>query len=95
MRIGRTAANRKGKEMGNYKTDGKLINCANYFCDIGKNNLINALEAGETVRIYIDCIGHTRAFMVGCEYESWLKEHYGKRLSIAKNSFGETTYSLK
>lgn len=79
----------------NWKQDGKLVNCTNYFNDIGKKRLIEALEAGEKVRVYIDCIGHTRAFYEGQAYEEWLKEHYGDKLLVEKNAFGEATYRLK
>ena len=75
--------------------DGKLINCTNYFNEIGRQRLTEALEAGEKVIIYIDCIGHTRAYREGIIYEEWLKDKYGERLEVGRNSFGDTTYRLK
>lgn len=74
--------------------EGRLINCTNYFNDIGKKRLTEALEAGEVVRVYIDCIGHTRAYTEGLAYENWMKNHYGHALEIGRNNFGETTYKL-
>lgn len=83
----------RGTKMS-WKEDGKLINCTNCFHRIGKERLTEALEAGEKVRIYIECIGHTRAYYTTLEYEKWLREQYGERLVVEKNDFKETTYRL-
>lgn len=39
----------------------KSINGGNYFTEERFNEVIKTLESGETITIYIDCIGHTRA----------------------------------
>ena len=38
----------------------KTINCGNDFHEERFNEVCEALEQGETVEIYISCIGHTR-----------------------------------
>ena len=68
----------------------KCVNCTNYFNDIGKQRLKEALEAGETVHIYIDCIGHTRAYWEEKWYREWLVEFYGDKLEIGHCYLGDT-----
>ena len=58
----------------------KLINGKNYFNDGSLQEMIEELEKGETIRIYIDCIGHTRTEIETANYVEALKEKFGSRL---------------
>lgn len=72
-----------------------LINCTNYFNEVGCERLSEALEGGETIKIHIDCIGHTRTYYETETYVEWLAKKYGKRLIIDTNEYDEKVYSLK
>lgn len=73
----------------------KLINGKNYFNEESLNEMIQRLETGETIGIYIDCIGHTRTAMETAAYVKALKNHFGDRLVIDTKSNWYTQYSLK
>lgn len=75
--------------------EAKLINCTNYFNETGCERLSEALESGETVKIYIDCIGHTRSYYETEVYVEWLSKKYGERLVVDTNKYDEKVYSLK
>lgn len=60
----------------------KWVNCANSFYSEKAEELDEALQGGEWVHIYIDCIGHTRAEIEGRNYVKWLTEKYGNRLQV-------------
>lgn len=75
--------------------EAKLINCTNYFNEMGCERLSEALESGETVKIYIDCIGHTRSYYETEAYAEWLSKKYGGRLVVDTNKYDEKVYSLK
>ena len=75
-----------------------LINGGNYFNETALNELCNALDNGETVDLYIDCIGHTRNNNEQEAYRSALYDKYGEKLhvEIAKGSCSYYyTYKLK
>lgn len=74
---------------------GKLINGQNYFNEGSLQEMIDELENGTTIGIYIDCIGHTRtAYETSC-YVKALKEKFGDKLVIDNKSSWHTEYSLK
>lgn len=75
--------------MKNYKT----INGSNYYQEKHLEEMKQALEAGETIEIYIDCIGHTRARVTEDRYAAELRKAYGDRLIEKEWPF--TKYSLK
>ncbi len=62
-----------------------LINGENYFNDMSLKNACAALEKGETIDLYVDCIGHTRNNTVQEEYKEALTEKYGDNLTSVKN----------
>ena len=72
-----------------------LVDCTNYFNEIGVGRLKYAIEAGLPVQIYIDCIGHTATARETAIYVDWLKEEYGERLVIDKEMYWDTVYYLK
>ncbi len=75
--------------------DIKLVNCTNYFNEIGCQRLCDALESGVAIRIHIDCIGHSATIRESSIYVDWLKETYGERLVCDINEHGLIYYYLK
>ena len=65
----------------------KLINGKNYFNEGSLQEMIEELEKGETIRIYIDCIGHTRTEIETANYVEALKEKFGSRLVSVADSY--------
>ena len=59
------------------KMEAKLINGKNYFNEESFKEMCKALEAGETIEVYIDCIGHTRNNMEQEQYKKHLEKKYG------------------
>ena len=79
-------------------TRTKTINCANDFYESRFNEVCEALEQGETVGVYIDCIGHTRNNMAQEVYKEHLQKKYGDKLTIERSSGAYSysyTYTLK
>lgn len=72
-----------------------LVNCTNYFNEIGVARLRDAIEAGQAVYLYIDCVGHTATARETAAYVNWLKETYGERLVVDKEMHWDTVYYLK
>ena len=72
----------------------KTINGRNYFNQKSLGQMIQALEQGEVISIYIDCIGHTRAEVEEWHYKTALQKKYGDMLIISNNKYGEPTYKL-
>lgn len=72
----------------------KTINGSNYFQEERLKEMMQALEAGEVISIYIDCIGHTRAEVEEWHYKTALQKKYGDMLIISNNKYGEPTYKL-
>ena len=75
--------------------NAKLIDCTNYFNDIGRQRLRDALESGIRIQIHIDCIGHSASIREAYIYDEWLKETYGERLVCEDGEYGSTIYFLK
>lgn len=73
----------------------KLIDGKNYFNETSLNEMCAALESGEAIRIYIDCIGHTRDTMETANYVEALKKKYGDKLQIDTKSDFTPIYMLK
>lgn len=67
------------------------VNGMNYFNDKSLAEMIDLLDKGNKISIYIDCIGHTRTAMEESNYVDALKEKYGKRL-IASTEGHFTNY---
>lgn len=63
----------------------KLVNGQNYFNEGSLNEMIELLEKGETIRIYIDCIGHTRTAIETSNYVNALEKRFGDRLLVSNN----------
>lgn len=72
-----------------------LVDCTNYFNEIGVERLKDAIGAGYAVQIYIDCIGHTTTERETAAYVSWLKETYGNRLVADNNMHWNTVYYIE
>lgn len=70
----------------------KTINGKNYFNKTSFNEICEALEQGEAVKVYIDCIGHTRNNYEQETYKEALTEKYADRLTAEKND-GAYSYS--
>ena len=68
-----------------------LINGGNYFHKKAFNEICKALEQGENVEVYIDCIGHTRNNNEQEAYKEALEEKYGDKLQ-AKCKAGVCSY---
>lgn len=74
------------------KDNAKLINCGNDFYPRFFTQLCEALENGQIVQVYVDCIGHTRNNNVQEIYNEKLVEKYGDKL-VAERSDGGFSYS--
>lgn len=72
----------------------KMINGQNYFNEKSLNEMIEQLDRGETISIYIDCIGHTRTEYETATYVEELKKHFGDRLIIDSKTSWTTLYRL-
>lgn len=69
----------------------KTIDCGNYYQSKHFGELCEALEQGEAVSVYIDCIGHTRNNYTQEEYRDQLIKKYGDNL-IVEQSTGVCSY---
>lgn len=69
-----------------------LINGGNYYHEKAFNEICEALEKGEAVKVYIDSIGHTRNNNEQEAYKEALTEKYGSRLKIEQTA-GAYSYS--
>lgn len=72
----------------------KTINGQNYFNEKSLNEMIEQLDRGETISIYIDCIGHTRTAYETSVYVDELKKHFSDRLIIDSKTSWTTLYRL-
>jgi len=72
----------------------KIINGRNYFNEKSLEEMIEHIESGETIGIYIDCIGHTRTAYETSVYVDELKKHFGDRLIIDSKTSWTTLYRL-
>lgn len=62
--------------------DYKLINGRNYFNAESLETMAEHLENGETIGIYIDCVGRTRSEYETSNYLKALEEKYGDELVV-------------
>lgn len=60
------------------------INCGNYFHESLFKVVCETLEKGETVKVYIDCIGHSQNNYEQEEYKNALLEKYGENINCEK-----------
>ena len=60
----------------------KAINCGNDFYESFFNKVCNELESGNPVKVYVDCIGHTRNNNVQDTYKEKLIQKYEDRIKI-------------
>lgn len=72
----------------------KLVNVKNDFISERFEALCEELEKGEVVRIYVDCIGHTRKEWVEADYAKALRQKYGDRLQVDESDRWSTHYYL-
>ncbi|MBR6532871.1 MAG: hypothetical protein IKT44_00360 [Clostridia bacterium] len=75
-----------------------LINGGNYFHQRAFEAACNALDKGEAIRMYIDCIGHTRNNTEQEEYKNALIDKYGEKIIVTKENGGYSysySYQLK
>lgn len=72
----------------------ELVNGRNYFNEKSLEEMCKRLEAGETIGIYINCIGHTRNAYETARYEEALEKKYGERLQTLNDNW-YTEYKLK
>ena len=70
----------------------KTINGGNYFHEKAFNEICEALEKGEAVQVYIDCIGHTRNNYEQETYKEALIKKYSDRVKTDKLD-GSYSYS--
>lgn len=59
-----------------------LINGGNYYHEKAFNEMCKALEQGETIDVYIDCVGHTRNNNEQEAYKEALTEKYNDKLIV-------------
>lgn len=64
----------------------KFMNGRNYFNEENFKEMCEALESGETIHVYIDCIGHTRNNYEQEQYKKHFEEKYGDKLKVKYNS---------
>ncbi len=60
----------------------KLINCGNDFYEQFFDEVCKELEAGRSVKVYVDCIGHTRNNNVQEIYKERLAQKYDGKIKI-------------
>lgn len=73
-----------------------LVDVANDFYPSRYEKLKKVLEDGNVVKIYVNCIGHTRAHWVEVAYADKLREEYGDRLVITgEPGYYGTKYHLQ
>ena len=72
----------------------KLVNCTNYFNEVGCKRLSDVLENNKAARIYIDCIGHAATERETLNYVEWMRETYKDKLK-EDIEHGEIIYFLK
>jgi len=70
------------------------VSGSNYFNEEDLNKMIELLEQGETIRVGIACIGHTRNNTEQENYKRALIERYGDKLEI-KQSSGAYSYDYE
>lgn len=77
--------------------DYKHINCGNDFYERFFEQVCQELDAGQAVKIYVDCIGHTRNNTVQEIYKEKIEEKYGDAVTTHREDGGYSysyTYQL-
>lgn len=69
-----------------------LINGGNYFHEKAFNDICKALQKGEMVEVYIDCLGHTRNNIEQETYKEELLKKYQNNLMVERTD-GTYSYS--
>lgn len=72
-----------------------LINGRNYFNEKSLEEMIKHLDNGDTIGIYIDCVGHTRSERETETYIEELQKYYGNKLIIDRVTSHIPTCKLK
>ena len=82
--------------MSEKQKESILVDVWNDFYPSRFEHLKKVLEQGNVVRIYVNCIGHTRSYWTERDYADRLRKHYGDRLVITgePGHYG-TTYRLQ
>ncbi len=70
----------------------KSVNCGNDFYQRFFEDVCSLLDSGSVVKVYVDCIGHTRNNTVQEIYKEKLDEKYGSKLK-AECEQGGYSYS--
>lgn len=68
--------------------ENKLVNCGNDFYERFFDEVCRELEAGYSVKVYVDCIGHTRNNTVQEIYKGKLEEKYGDTIKSERENGG-------
>ena len=66
----------------------KTINGQNYFNEKSLAEICEVLEQGQAVKVYIDCIGHTRNNDEQEAYKEALCNKYGDKLQVSAENGG-------
>ena len=72
----------------------KTINGGNYYHEKAFNEICEALERAETVKVYIDCIGHTRNNNEQEAYKEALVAKYKDRLNVDISAGGHSYHYI-
>ena len=76
----------------------QTINGGNYYHEKAFNEICEALEQGQTISVYIDCIGHGTNNREQEVYKEELLNKFGSRLMVERSEGGYSysyTYKLK
>lgn len=77
--------------------DYKLVNCGNDFYEHLFSKVCSELEAGHKIKVYVDCIGHTRNNTVQEVYKEKIEEKYKDTVKVESENGGYSytyTYQL-
>ena len=69
------------------------IDCTNTFCAVGRERLIDALEAEKAVTVYINGKDKQKKSVARQMYDLYLRDRYGYRLLVFEKD-GKTAYKL-
>lgn len=76
----------------------ETMNGMNYFNQESFEQLCEMIESGKHVKVYIDCIGFSRAHYEGLHYRDAVEEKYGDKVKITKhesNYYDEWSFKLE
>lgn len=69
------------------------IDCTDTFCVVGRERLIDALEAGKAVTVYINGKDKQKKSVARQMYDLYLRDRYGYRLLVFQDG-SKTAYKL-